>query len=302
MRPSEPLTEILNMFVAVIFIPVVAANAFTESSSMRVPEISERSMPLKTYMIFDPCNINKPGNRTVSCAQLRRMGYNVSEDYWISPYTDFFARCDMDTDGGGWTIIQRRSWDEEGEDKFEKSEKEYEKGFYGGVSSYWIGNENIHALTSHPSNEQALRIELTKQNNKRIIVNYGKFKVGSKNDGYMLTYDDYWSPNGTEYDGLAFHNRTKFSVMKQNDRVDSCSKSRRSGGWWYPPFGCLFSNLNGRKFKSGVPQNNMGHGITWYKIGDMSSFRDVYESVEMKVRDADYKFCTGKMATMFSYT
>uniref|UniRef100_A0A6B0V572 Putative ficolin/ixoderin n=1 Tax=Ixodes ricinus TaxID=34613 RepID=A0A6B0V572_IXORI len=245
MRPSEPLTEILNMFVAVIFIPVVAANAFTESSSMRVPEISERSMPIKTYMIFDPCNINKPGNRTVSCAQLRRKGYNITKDYGISPHTNFYARCDMDTDGGGWTIIQRRSWDEEGEDKFEKSEKEYEKGFYGGVSSYWIG---------------------------------------------------------TEYDGLAFHNRTKFSVMKQNDRVDSCSKSRRSGGWWYPPFGCLFSNLNGRKFKSRVPQNNMGHGITWYKIGDMSSFRDVYESVEMKVRDADYDFCTGKMATMFSYT
>lgn len=46
----------------------------------------------------------------------------------------------------------------------------------------------------------------------------------------------------------------------------------------------------------------MGHGITWYKIGDMRSFQDIYESVEMKVRDADYKFCTGKMATMFSYT
>ncbi|KAG0431289.1 hypothetical protein HPB47_021919, partial [Ixodes persulcatus] len=78
-------------------------------------------------------------------------------------------------------------------------------------------NENIHALTTHPSNEQALRIELTKQNKEKIIVSYGKFKVGSKNDGYMLTYDDYRSPNGTEYDGLAFHNRTKFSVMKQND-------------------------------------------------------------------------------------
>uniref|UniRef100_A0A0K8R6B1 Putative ficolin/ixoderin n=1 Tax=Ixodes ricinus TaxID=34613 RepID=A0A0K8R6B1_IXORI len=107
--------------------------------------------------------------------------------------------------------------------------------------------------------------------------------------------------DSTEYDGLAFHNRTKFSVMKQNDRVDSCSKSRRSGGWWYPPFGCLFSNLNGRKFKSRVPQNNMGHGITWYKRGDMSSFRDVYESVEMKVRDADHKFCTGKIGPTNSY-
>uniref|UniRef100_A0A0K8RAP1 Putative ficolin/ixoderin n=1 Tax=Ixodes ricinus TaxID=34613 RepID=A0A0K8RAP1_IXORI len=127
------------MFVAVLLIPFVTVNAITESSSKRVPEISERYTPPKTYMIFDPCNTNKPGNRTVSCAQLRRKGYNISGDYVISPNYEFRVWCDMDTDGSGWTIIQRRSSNEEGEDKFEKSQKEYENGFYGGVSSYWIG-------------------------------------------------------------------------------------------------------------------------------------------------------------------
>lgn len=40
----------------------------------------------------------------------------------------------------------------------------------------------------------------------------------------------------------------------------------------------------------------MGHGITWYRIGDWKSYQNVYERVEMKIRDADYEFCTGKMA------
>lgn len=44
------------------------------------------------------------GNRTVSCAQLRRKGYNITGDYVISPHTNFYVSCDMDTDGGGWTV------------------------------------------------------------------------------------------------------------------------------------------------------------------------------------------------------
>ncbi|CAN7975858.1 unnamed protein product [Ixodes persulcatus] len=191
------------MFAVVLFIPVVAGNVFAESSSKRVPEITERSGLTKPYTIFDPCNLNKPGKRNVSCAQLRRKGYNISGDYVVNPHNSIWVWCDMDTDGGGWTVIQRRFKNEEGEDKFEKSQEDYEKGFYGGVSSYWIGklyqslwNDNLHALTSHPNNKQVLKIELTKRNNETIMANYGRFEVGSKKDGYMLIYENFWSPNG----------------------------------------------------------------------------------------------------------
>ncbi|CAN8012188.1 unnamed protein product [Ixodes pacificus] len=127
------------MFVVVLFIPVVAGNIFAESSSGRVLEITERSGFTKSYGIFDNCNLNKPGKRNVSCAQLKRMGILESDYYVVTPHNNFWVWCDMDTDDGGWTIIQRRSSNEEAEDKFEKSKEEYETGFYGGVSSYWIG-------------------------------------------------------------------------------------------------------------------------------------------------------------------
>uniref|UniRef100_V5ICH5 Putative ixoderin b5 n=1 Tax=Ixodes ricinus TaxID=34613 RepID=V5ICH5_IXORI len=48
------------MFVAFLFIPVLAGNVFMESSFRRVPEITERQYGTrKTYMLFDPCNTNK---------------------------------------------------------------------------------------------------------------------------------------------------------------------------------------------------------------------------------------------------
>ncbi|EEC19017.1 ixoderin B, putative [Ixodes scapularis] len=184
------------MFVVVLFIPVVAGNVFAESSSRRVPEIMERSALWKTYTIFDPCNLKQSGKRTVSCAQLKREGNHESGYYSIAPYNQFLVWCDMDTDGGGWTTIQRRSKNAKGEGSFEKSLEEYETGFYGDPSSYWIGNDNLHALTSHPDKAQVLRIELTKENEQTIIVRYGKFTVGSKYDGYVLTCGDYSSPNG----------------------------------------------------------------------------------------------------------
>ncbi|XP_040068851.1 ficolin-2-like [Ixodes scapularis] len=296
MRTSDPLTKDLNMFVAVLFLPVVAGNLFMESSLHSFPKITERSGYVKTYMIFDPCNMNKPGNRTVSCAQLKMEGNNETRDYLITPYTNFNVRCDMDTNGGGWTVIQRRSWDELEGNGFEKSEKDYEEGFRGGASSYWIGLNNIHALTSHPSSDQVLRIELKTLKDETIIVQYGKFKVGPKKDGYRLTIGDYTSPNGPDYDGLAFHDQTTFSVVKKTDRVDPCSGSLKTGGWWFPPFGCSFSNLNGRKLKGDVPKNNMGFGITWYKTGDFDSYRNGYKSVEMKVRDVDFELCMGRIS------
>lgn len=59
MRTSEPPTKNRDMFVVVLFLPVVAGNVFTENSPKRVPEVTERSGHTKAYTIFDPCNTRK---------------------------------------------------------------------------------------------------------------------------------------------------------------------------------------------------------------------------------------------------
>uniref|UniRef100_V5GMX4 Putative ixoderin b5 n=1 Tax=Ixodes ricinus TaxID=34613 RepID=V5GMX4_IXORI len=85
------------MFVAFLFIPVVAGNVFMESSFRRVPEIAERQdWPRKTYLLFDPCNTNKPGNRIVSCSQIQRKKNSTSGVYTIYPLNNpVNVRCDM---------------------------------------------------------------------------------------------------------------------------------------------------------------------------------------------------------------
>uniref|UniRef100_V5ID10 Putative salivary secreted peptide n=2 Tax=Ixodes ricinus TaxID=34613 RepID=V5ID10_IXORI len=104
------------MFVAFLFIPVVAGNVFMEDSLPNIPEITERqSVWTRDYTIFDPCNTNKPGNRSVSCSQLKRQGHNDNKVYEIyilgNPVK---VKCDMDSDGGGWTVIQSRSENRKG--------------------------------------------------------------------------------------------------------------------------------------------------------------------------------------------
>lgn len=58
-----------------------------------------------------------------------------------------------------------------------------------------IGNRHIHALTSFPNNQQALRVELTRNKGENpIVLHYRNFHVGDKQNEYKLTI--------SEYDGL----------------------------------------------------------------------------------------------------
>ncbi|EEC17148.1 conserved hypothetical protein, partial [Ixodes scapularis] len=97
------------------------------------------------------------------------------------------------------------------------------------------------------------------------------------------------------YDALSYHNGEKFTIKKsmtQPPDKDKCS-DRLSGGWWFKE--CNEANLNGRKFKnpSQLPSTLKTLGITWHIKGNEESYKYIYDSVEMKIRDYDYGFCTG---------
>ncbi|CAG2200922.1 unnamed protein product [Mytilus edulis] len=53
--------------------------------------------------------------------------------------------CNMEVDGGGWSVIQRR---QDGTTNFYRSWSEYKKGFGSPDRNVWLGNDNIHAITS----------------------------------------------------------------------------------------------------------------------------------------------------------
>ncbi|XP_022237028.1 techylectin-5A-like, partial [Limulus polyphemus] len=76
------------------------------------------------------------------CADLRRRGY-VESNRVYSIWPRFFNEpvnvvCDMDTEGGGWTIIQRRGYYNEKPQDFNQSWYQYSVGFGSLNEDFWL--------------------------------------------------------------------------------------------------------------------------------------------------------------------
>ncbi|XP_062614822.1 ficolin-1-like [Saccostrea cucullata] len=143
----------------------------------------------------------------------------------------------MTTDGGGWTIIQKRL---DGEVDFYRTWIEYKNGFGNASKNYWIGNDAIHALTKNGN--QTLRIELQRFNGEKAFAQYSTFSLGSEDTFYKLNVSGY---SGTAGNSLAYHNNKRFAT-KDSEVVYSgryCARGRH-GAWWY--YTCSYSNLNGK--------------------------------------------------------
>ncbi|KAL3252215.1 hypothetical protein MRX96_046736 [Rhipicephalus microplus] len=86
------------------------------------------------------------------CADLLRNGQHRSGVYTVfhkaAGSSGQNVYCDMDTDGGGWTVIQRRGQYGHNAYYFYRNWNEYANGFGDPDDEYWIGNKALHALTS----------------------------------------------------------------------------------------------------------------------------------------------------------
>ena len=144
----------------------------------------------------------------------------------------FTVYCDMRTDGGGWTVFQRR---QDGSVDFYRGWNDYKSGFGHLTAEFWLGNDKIHRLTA--SRPSSLRVELEDWNGVRVYAKYGRFSIGDEQAQYRLEISSY---SGTAGDSLAYHNNMTFSTK---DRGISCAVEY-TGAWWYNI--CYYSNLNGK--------------------------------------------------------
>ena len=151
--------------------------------------------------------------------------------------------CDQNTDGGGWTVVQRRM---DGSENFFRNWTEYKIGFGQLHKEHWLGNQEMYLLTSHAFFKGSeLRIDMqVKGESTQRWAKYSQFNINGEYTGYTLHVSGFIGSSGVD-DGLAMQNKMKFSTYDVDNDLHSsrsCSMVNK-GAWWYNA--CHRSNLNG---------------------------------------------------------
>ena len=207
------------------------------------------------------------------CSDLFKSGHTQSGVYSVNPdgRGSFNVYCDMGTDGGGWTVFQRR---QDGSVDFYRGWNDYKSGFGQLTAEFWLGNDKIHRLTA--ARPSFLRVELEDWNGVRVYAKYGKFNIGDEQAKYRLEVGSY---SGTAGDSLLRQGIFNLDNMafttndKDNDRVSGANCAvLYTGAWWYNA--CHKSHLNGK-----YPGRDY-KGVVW------STFRDglSLKFTEMKLK------------------
>ena len=179
------------------------------------------------------------------------------------------ARCEMDTNGGGWIVIQRRI--SGGTTNFTQNWVAYENGFGNLEGEFWYGLRNIHCLTTRE--EVELRIDLQSTHGVNSSWTYQVFRVDGPENNYRLHIDQGEKTLGPytfdAIDNTHSDNRPFTTYDRDNDGNGGNCAQTNEGGWWY--HNCAHA----------YPNSPHGPKLRWYSIQQ--------SNVEMKIRP---KTCT----------
>ncbi|XP_070588862.1 fibrinogen-like protein 1 isoform X1 [Erythrolamprus reginae] len=223
------------------------------------------------------------------CAMLFNRGKRESGYYRIKPQQDrepFLVYCDM-SDGGGWTVIQRRC---NGKENFYREWLDYKEGFgqlQGKDDEYWLGNDKIYDLLFNGG--ISLKIDLMDWHGERRYAIYDDFQIRNETNNYRLWFGIYSGTAGNALSGgsnfesqwSASHNGMPFSAPdRDHDRflTGNCAVENKCG-WWFNR--CHAANLNGQYYKKGTYSGPFDNGVVW------STWRGLWYSLKytaMKIR------------------
>uniref|UniRef100_A0A4X1STZ0 Ficolin 1 n=1 Tax=Sus scrofa TaxID=9823 RepID=A0A4X1STZ0_PIG len=241
---------------------------------------------LKGTGCFQTCDVHVPSPTTGepgqlqscatgprTCKELLTRGHFLSgwHTIYLPDCQPLTVLCDMDTDGGGWTVFQRRS---DGSVDFYRDWAAYKRGFGSQLGEFWLGNDHIHALTAQGTSE--LRVDLVDFEGNHQFAKYRSFQVAGEAEKYKLVLGGFLEGNAG--DSLSSHRDQFFSTKDQdNDNHSGNCAEQYHGAWWYNA--CHSSNLNGRYLRG--LHTSYANGVNW-RSG--RGYNYSYQVSEMKVR------------------
>ncbi|KAM6989650.1 tenascin-N isoform 4-T4 [Tautogolabrus adspersus] len=207
----------------------------------------------------------------MDCLQIMKNGNKKSGIYTIYINNDrsnpIEVYCDMDTDGGGWLMLQRRT---NGKLDFMKRWRQYIAGFGNMTDEFWIGLDKIYQLTNTPT-QYELRFDLGLGSERAYAV-YDNFKIAPVKQKFKLTIGTY---RGTAGDAMTYHQGQPWTTVDNDNDITlgNCALTHR-GAWWY--LNCHLANLNGM-----WGDNRHSLGVNWEPWkGHLTSL----DFTEMKIR------------------
>ncbi|XP_005289759.2 angiopoietin-2 [Terrapene carolina triunguis] len=196
--------------------------------------------------------------RFKDCAEAFKSGLTTSGIYTLTVPNSAEEKktyCDMESSGGGWTVIQRRK---DGSVDFHRTWKEYKMGFGDPAGEYWLGNELVSQLTNQK--RYVLKIHLKDWEGNEAYSLYEHFYLASEELKYRIQLKGLTGTAG-KISSISQPGNDFSTKDADNDKCICKCSQMLTGGWWFDA--CGPSNLNGMYYP--LRQNtNKFNGIKWY--------------------------------------
>ncbi|XP_071837490.1 fibrinogen-like protein A [Apostichopus japonicus] len=275
---GSTVREATNLFASkpVDTIPMQTTSGDASGSTVREASKSVETTPMQTTTGDDPSIVIK------DCLDVFNAGNTIDGIYTIKPTNwtgdSFDVFCNM-TDGGGWTVFQRRV---DGSVDFYRNWQSYKEGFGELDHEFWLGNDKLYYLTNQ--GDYQLRIDMVNSHGASYYAKYNLFRINDESDNYKLSKLGNYSGNADTDGGapggyaLSSHLNYAFSTFDRDNDIAAGSTNcaaTNHGAWWYKS--CAESNLNGDYMAA----DNDKSSIRWLELpgGDYN-----IKYTEMKIR------------------